>query len=76
MSPGMEFHHIVPQDVDGETEGNEDQPTSPDPPIWSESMILALARPDPKKNLTTLVKALGECRPLRELPNMVLLDHL
>lgn len=34
-------------------------------------MILALARPDPKKNITTLVKAFGECRPLRELANLV-----
>ena len=34
-------------------------------------MILALARPDPKKNLTTLVKAFGECRPLRDLANLV-----
>lgn len=34
-------------------------------------MILALARPDPKKNLMTLVKAFGECRPLRELANLV-----
>jgi sucrose-phosphate synthase len=34
-------------------------------------MILALARADPKKNITTLVKAFGECRPLRELANLV-----
>lgn len=34
-------------------------------------MILALARPDPKKNIMTLVKAFGECRPLRELANLV-----
>ena len=34
-------------------------------------MILALARPDPKKNITTLVKAFGECRPLRDLANLV-----
>lgn len=34
-------------------------------------MILALARPDPKKNITTLVKAFGECRLLRELANLV-----
>lgn len=39
-------------------------------------MILALARPDPKKNLTTLVKAFGECRPLRELANLVCLSDL
>ncbi|KAK6156510.1 hypothetical protein DH2020_010758 [Rehmannia glutinosa] len=36
-------------------------------------MILALARPDPKKNLMTLVKAFGECRPLRELANLTLI---
>ncbi|GMP94492.1 hypothetical protein CsSME_00043939 [Camellia sinensis var. sinensis] len=80
MPPGMEFNHIVPQDadMDGETEGNEDNP-----PIWSEimrffsnarkPMILALARPDPKKNITTLVKAFGECKPLRELANLTLI---
>lgn len=34
-------------------------------------MILALARPDPKKNLITLVKAFGECRGLRDLANLV-----
>ncbi|XVF34579.1 hypothetical protein REPUB_Repub18cG0070700 [Reevesia pubescens] len=85
IPPGMEFHHIVPQDgdMDGEIEGNEEHPSSPDPPIWSEimhffsnprkPMILALARPDPKKNITTLVKAFGECRPLRELANLTLI---
>ncbi|KAK6940371.1 Glycosyl transferase, family 1 [Dillenia turbinata] len=53
------------------------------PPIWSEIMrfftnphkptILALSRPDPKKNVTTLLKAFGECRPLRELANLTLI---
>lgn len=34
----MEFHHIIPQcgDMDGEIEGTEDHPASPDPHIWSE----------------------------------------
>ncbi|KAG2718853.1 hypothetical protein I3843_03G232000 [Carya illinoinensis] len=85
IPPGMEFHHIVPQDgdMDGETDGNEEHPASPDPHIWSEimrfftnprkPMILALARPDPKKNITTLVTAFGECRPLRELANLTLI---
>ncbi|KAF5742018.1 sucrose-phosphate synthase 1 [Tripterygium wilfordii] len=85
IPPGMEFHHIVPQegDMDGETEWNEDHPTSPDPLIWAEimrfftnprkPMILALARPDPKKNIMTLVKAFGECRPLRDLANLTLI---
>ncbi|KAF6166354.1 hypothetical protein GIB67_034905 [Kingdonia uniflora] len=53
------------------------------PTIWSElmrfltnphkPMILALSRPDPKKNLTTLLKAFGECRALRELANLTLI---
>lgn len=85
IPPGMEFHHIVPNenDMDFETEGSEEHPASPDPPIWAEimrffsnprkPMILALARPDPKKNITTLVKAFGECRPLRELANLTLI---
>ncbi|CAN7101496.1 unnamed protein product [Brassica rapa subsp. narinosa] len=85
IPPGMEFHHIVPHDVDNDGEGarDDENPQSPDPPIWSEimrffsnprkPMILALARPDPKKNLVTLVKAFGECRPLRELANLTLI---
>ncbi|KAI4344194.1 hypothetical protein L6164_011445 [Bauhinia variegata] len=85
IPPGMEFHHIVPQDGDLESEpdGNLYHPAPQDPPIWSEimrfftnprkPMILALARPDPKKNITTLVKAFGECRPLRELANLTLI---
>ncbi|PON95157.1 Sucrose phosphate synthase [Trema orientale] len=53
------------------------------PPIWSEIMrfftnphkpiILALSRPDPKKNVTTLLKAYGECQALRELANLTLI---
>ncbi|KAH0905618.1 hypothetical protein HID58_037445 [Brassica napus] len=53
------------------------------PTIWSDvmrfftnphkPMILALSRPDPKKNITTLLKAFGECRHLRELANLTLI---
>lgn len=53
------------------------------PAIWTEvmrfltnphkPMILALSRPDAKKNITTLLKAFGECRPLRELANLTLI---
>lgn len=79
----MEFSNIPkPADLLGDMEGKEDNPpTAPDPPIWADvmrffsnprkPMILALARPDPKKNIMTLVKAFGECRPLRELANLV-----
>ncbi|KAI5005675.1 hypothetical protein ZWY2020_032918 [Hordeum vulgare] len=51
------------------------------PPIWSEVLrfftdlhkptILALSRLDPKKNITTLLKAYGKRRQLRELANLV-----
>lgn len=35
--------------------------------------ILAMSRPDAKKNITTLVKAFGENPTLRELANLVLI---
>ncbi len=35
--------------------------------------ILTLARPDPRKNLSTLVKAYGEDKQLRELANLIIL---
>ncbi|KAF0900447.1 hypothetical protein E2562_031868 [Oryza meyeriana var. granulata] len=84
IPPGMEFSHIVPHDVDQDgEEANEDGSVSPDPPIWADimrffsnprkPMILALARPDPKKNITTLVKAFGEHRELRNLANLTLI---
>nr|AAC60545.2 sucrose-phosphate synthase [Spinacia oleracea] len=85
IPPGMEFNHIAPEDADMDTDidGHKESNANPDPVIWSEimrffsngrkPMILALARPDPKKNLTTLVKAFGECRPLRELANLTLI---
>ncbi|XP_010522392.1 PREDICTED: probable sucrose-phosphate synthase 3 isoform X2 [Tarenaya hassleriana] len=74
-------------EVDGElsalTGGAEGSSPKAVPTIWSEvmrfftnphkPMILALSRPDPKKNITTLLKAFGECRPLRELANLTLI---
>ncbi|MCO5548382.1 hypothetical protein L7F22_001839 [Adiantum nelumboides] len=57
--------------------------SKPDPPLWDEILhffrnpakpiILALARPDPKKNIPTLVKAFGESKPLRRLANLLLI---
>ena len=35
--------------------------------------ILAMSRPDAKKNITTLVKAFGEHPQLRKLANLVLI---
>eukprot|EP00250_Pteridium_aquilinum_P016325 c23050_g1_i2 orf=218-3400(+) len=88
VPPGMDFSSVISPDAeDGDTDagGLSSEPMSPkpEPSIWGEikrffsnphkPIILALARPDPKKNLTTLVKAFGECRPLRELANLVLI---
>lgn len=38
----MEFHHIVPHDVDNDGEGarDDENPQSPDPPIWSEVSVI------------------------------------
>ncbi|CAI5457682.1 unnamed protein product [Closterium sp. Yama58-4] len=76
IPPGMDFSNVVVPDIDGS-----DSP-GPEPPIWAEvrkfwsnphkPIILALARPDPKKNLTTLVRAFGECQALRDLANLCL----
>ncbi|KAL5702802.1 sucrose-phosphate synthase [Ranunculus cassubicifolius] len=89
IPPGMDFSNVVQEevpDVDGELSsliGGEGSSPKAVPPIWSELMrffsnphkpiILALSRPDPKKNITTLLKAFGECRPLRELANLTLI---
>lgn len=88
IPPGMDFSNVEVQEEDADGElialANTDG-SSPKvfPPIWSEvmrflanphkPMILALSRPDPKKNITTLLKAFGECRPLRELANLTLI---
>nr|VDC90146.1 unnamed protein product [Brassica rapa] len=75
------------QDADADLKSligpDRNQIKKPVPPIWSEIMrfftnphkptILALSRPDPKKNVTTLLKAFGECQPLRELANLTLI---
>ncbi|KIY93356.1 sucrose-phosphate synthase [Monoraphidium neglectum] len=57
-------------------------PAFEDPPIWQEifrflrnprkPVILAMSRPDAKKNITTLVRAYGENRALRDIANLVL----
>lgn len=37
----MEFHHIVPHDADMEREiEGDDNPESPDPPVWSEVLAI------------------------------------
>lgn len=86
IPPGMEFRHIIPHkgDIDGEAKGNEHNVGTADPPIWFEimrfftnpykPMILTLVRPDPRKNLITLVKAFGEYQQLRELASLVILQ--
>ena len=36
-------------------------------------VVLAMSRPDAKKNITTLVKAFGENQTLRDVANLVLI---
>lgn len=54
-----------------------------DPPIWKsifkflrnphKPVILAMSRPDAKKNITTLVRSYGKNKTLREIANLVLI---
>lgn len=86
IPPGMDFSNVVAESSDlsdGSDLGEPPSTPKADPPIWAEVMrflsnprkpiILALARPDPKKNLVTLVKAYGENKLLRDLANLVLI---
>ncbi|KAJ0025109.1 hypothetical protein Pint_07216 [Pistacia integerrima] len=89
IPPGMDFSYVTTQDsLEGDADlksllSSDRNNKRHLPPIWSEIMrfftnphkptILALSRPDPKKNVTTLLKAFGECQPLRELANMTLI---
>ncbi|KAH7428194.1 hypothetical protein KP509_10G080000 [Ceratopteris richardii] len=88
IPPGMDFSNMIPDagdSIDTDLETTMSDPGSPisEPPIWSEvkrffsnphkPIILALSRPDPKKNITKLLKAFGECKPLRDLANLTLI---
>ncbi|KAK8952792.1 Sucrose-phosphate synthase [Platanthera guangdongensis] len=85
IPPGMDFSSVAQEDPGTEVGvliASEGSPKAISP-IWSDvmrfltnphkPMILALSRPDPKKNLTTLLEAFGESRPLRELANLTLI---
>eukprot|EP00899_Mesostigma_viride_P015876 jgi/Mesvir1/2428/Mv22163-RA.1 len=79
IPPGMDFSNVTPQRTlaEGETIGEETEP-----PIWRElarflrhprkPVVMGMSRPDPKKNITTLVKAFGQNAQLREVANLVL----
>lgn len=88
IPPGMDFSYVTADDsLEGDLKSLIDSDRNQNkrslPPIWSEIMrfftnphkptILALSRPDPKKNVTTLLQAFGECQPLRELANLTLI---
>ncbi|KAG0501514.1 hypothetical protein HPP92_001586 [Vanilla planifolia] len=89
IPPGMDFSSVLVQEesVDADENNNTIASEGSSPkefsPICSDvmkfftnphkPMILALSRPDPKKNITTLLKAFGESRPLRELANLTLI---
>lgn len=72
MPPGIDLHRFYPP-----------KRGVFKPPIYQEisrflvdpakPMILALSRPDPRKNLSTLVRAYAEHPQLRELANLVLI---
>ena len=78
IPPGLDFSSVHPFDPDAPLPVGDEEPT-----IWRDiarwlrnprkPAILAIARPDAKKNLTGLVKAFGESPLLRELANVVII---
>eukprot|EP01018_Ginkgo_biloba_P012399 Gb_17607 [translate_table: standard] len=82
IPPGMDFSNVIVQEENTEVDSDNDYSQRLDSPLWNEMLrfldntskpiILALARPDPKKNITTLVKAFGESGKLRKLANLML----
>lgn len=83
IPPGMDFSNVVVHDENSDNDLDNDSVQLPESPLWGEiprflnnpskPIILALARPDPKKNMATLVKAFGECIKLRKLANLMLI---
>ncbi|KAJ0026000.1 hypothetical protein Pint_06862 [Pistacia integerrima] len=89
IPPGMDFSYVRTQDsLEGDSNLKSLLTSDRNnrrhlPPIWSKIMrfftnphkptILALSRSNPKTNVTTLLKASGECRPLQEPANMGLI---
>lgn len=83
IPPGMDFSNVITHDENTDNALDNDSTQLPESPLWGEiprflnnpskPIILALARPDPKKNMATLVKAFGECIKLRKLANLMLI---
>jgi sucrose-phosphate synthase len=72
IPPGVDLSLFYPSESEGPTPRIAEQlePFLRDP---SKPMILAVARPDDRKNFETLVKAYGQSRQLRDLANLVLI---
>ena len=78
IPPGLDFEGVHPFDPDAPLPVGDEEP-----PIWRDiarwlrnprkPAILAIARPDAKKNLAGLVRAFGESPLLRELANVVII---
>ncbi|KAH9317301.1 hypothetical protein KI387_019070, partial [Taxus chinensis] len=83
IPPGMDFSNVIVQEESTDDDLENASAQLSESPLWGETLrflnntskpiILALARPDPKKNMTTLVKAFGECNKLRKLANLMLI---
>ena len=72
IPPGVDLTLFYPNGDDGPAPRIADQ-LEPFLKDTDRPMILAVARPDDRKNFETLVKAYGESRKLRELANLVLI---
>lgn len=70
IPPGTDLEQFYPPDKEKEAVFAQDLPrflTEPDKPL-----ILALSRPDERKNILTLIEAYGESEELQEVANLLL----
>ncbi|MCP4591248.1 MAG: HAD-IIB family hydrolase [bacterium] len=71
IPPGVDLSRYSPPGRSWPTRSGIFQEIRPFLADWGKPMILALSRPDPRKNITTLIQAYGEHPELRKLANLV-----
>ncbi len=72
IPPGVDLSRFSPPGRSGWRQAPIFKEITPFLSDWGKPMILALSRPDHRKNIATLVKAYGENDELRELANLVI----
>ncbi len=73
IPPGVDLHRFSPPRRMRLTQASVFNRIRPFLEDWRKPMLLALSRPDPRKNIATLIRAYGENDRLRDLANLVII---